>query len=156
MKLYFLRHGIADWPNWDRADAERPLTDEGIEKMKAEAKAIKQLDLELDVVLSSPFVRARQTAEAAASRLGLDVIEEPALAPGFSAEHLRAVLGRYLTAQSVMLVGHEPDFSKTISHLIGGGRVAIKKGGLARVDLQSIDPPSGELIWLLTPKTLNA
>jgi phosphohistidine phosphatase len=55
-----------------------------------------------------------------------------------------------------MLVGHEPDFSRTISALIGGGRVVMKKGGLARVDVESIDPPDGELVWLVTSKTLGA
>jgi phosphohistidine phosphatase len=54
-----------------------------------------------------------------------------------------------------MLVGHEPDFSRTIADLIGGGRVVMKKGGLARVDLESVDPPSGALVWLLAPKVMT-
>ncbi len=155
MQLYFLRHSLADWPDWDVArDHERPLTGEGIERMKAEAKAIQQLDLQLDAILTSPLLRARQTAEPVARRLGLDVIEEPALAPGFDVERLREVLRRHAAAGAIMLVGHEPDFSRTIAQLIGGGRVAMKKGGLARVDLDALDPPGGELVWLLAPKTL--
>ncbi len=156
MQLYFLRHGLADWPDWDQArDDDRPLTDKGIEKMKAEAKAIERLGLGLNAILSSPLVRARQTAEAVAERLNMDVIEEPALAPGFDVERLRDVLHRHPDAGALMLVGHEPDFSRTIAQLIGGGRVAMKKGGLARVDLDSLDPPGGELVWLLAPKTLH-
>ena len=155
MQVYFLRHGLADWPNWDkRRDDERPLTGEGVEKVKAEAKAIQQLDLQLDAILTSPLLRARQTAEPVARRLGLDVIEEPALAPGFDIERLGGVLRRHAGASAILLVGHEPDFSRTIAQLIGGGRVAMKKGGLARVDLDALDPPAGELVWLLAPKTL--
>ena len=142
MQLYFLRHGVADWPNWDSTrDAERPLTDEGIEKMKAEAKFIAQLGLGLDAIVSSPFTRAYQTAEAVAKRLDLEVTEDPLLAPGFDAQRLRELVRRYPDAKAIALVGHEPDFSRTISELIGGGRVVLKKGGLARVDLDSIDPP---------------
>ncbi len=155
MKLYFLRHGLADWPNWDPArDHERPLTDEGAEKMRAEARMIQRLGLGLDAILSSPLVRAWQTAAPVAERLGLALVEEPALAPGFDVKRLRDVLPRYPDAGALMLVGHEPDFSRTIGQLIGGGRVAMKKGSLARVDLASVDPPSGELVWLLAPKVL--
>jgi len=155
MQLYFLRHGVADWPDWDPArDDERPLTDAGIVKMRAEAKAIARLELDLKAILTSPLVRARQTAEAVAGRLDMQPIEEPALAPGFNARRLQDVLKRYPDAGALMLVGHEPDFSRTIAQLIGGGRVAMKKGGLARVDLASFDPPKGELAWLLTSRTL--
>ncbi|HLF28800.1 MAG TPA: phosphohistidine phosphatase SixA [Anaerolineae bacterium] len=155
MQLYFLRHGLADWPNWDAArDDERPLTDAGAAKMKAEAKTIQRLDLKLDAILSSPLVRAWQTAEAVAKRLNLEVNGEPALAPGFDVKRLRAIVRRHAQADALMLVGHEPDFSGTIAHLIGGGRVVLKKGGVARVDLDSLDPLSGALVWLLAPKTL--
>ena len=156
LQLYFLRHGLADWPNWDRArDDERPLTDEGVEKMKVEAKAIALLGLALDAIVSSPYARATQTAEPVARRLNLDVIKDEALAPGFDVDRLRQVLARYPDAKAVMLVGHEPDFSRTIADLIGGGRVVMKKGGLARVDLESVDPPSGALVWLLAPKVMT-
>lgn len=155
MKIYFLRHGLADWPNWDAArDAERPLTDEGIKKMKVEAKAIERLDLGLDVILSSPYTRARQTAQSVADQLGLKVIDDDQLAPGFDADRLRDVLRRYPNAESIMLVGHEPSFSAAISQLIGGGQIVMKKGSLARVDVDSIDSLRGELVWLLTPKLL--
>ncbi len=155
MQLYFLRHGVADWPDWDPArDDERPLTDAGVVKMKAEAKTIERLELDLKAILTSPLARARQTAEVVAERLAVKAIEEPALAPGFNAKRLQEVLKRYPDAGALMLVGHEPDFSRTIAQLIGGGRVAVKKGGLARVDLESIDPPKGELVWLFAPKTL--
>ena len=155
MKLYFLRHGLADWPDWDAArDAERPLTEEGIKKMKVEAKAIERLELGLDVIFSSPYTRARQTAQAVADQLGLKVIDEDQLAPGLDVDRLRDVLRRYPNAESIMLVGHEPSFSAAISQLIGGGQIVMKKGSLARVDVDSIDSLRGELVWLLTPKLL--
>jgi phosphohistidine phosphatase len=157
MQLYFLRHGLADWPEWDPArDHERPLTKEGIKKMKAEAKVMAQLDLKLDAILSSPFTRALQTADIVAGQFKLDVTEEAALAPGFNLDRLADIVTRYSAAKALMLVGHEPGFSMTIHELIGGGRIIMKKGGLARVDVTSFDPLSGHLAWLLSPKVLTA
>ncbi len=155
MKLYFLRHGLADWPDWDPArDAERPLTDEGVKKAKSEAQAIARLDLGLDVIVSSPYTRAHQTAQAVADRLGVTVLDDDRLAPGFNLDRLREILHRHTGAEAIMLVGHEPSFSSVISELIGGGRIVMKKGGLARVDVDSIDSLHGDLTWLLTSKLL--
>jgi len=156
MQLYFLRHGLADWPDWDpNQDHTRPLTKEGVKKMKATAKVIAQLDLKLDAILSSPFTRALQTADIVAGQLKLDATEEAALAPGFNLERLGDIVTRYSSAKALMLVGHEPGFSMAIHEIIGGGRVVLKKGGLARVDVTSLDPLSGQLIWLLPPKMLS-
>ncbi len=155
MKLYFLRHGVADWPNWNKPDDQRPLTPEGIERLKAQSKALKRLDLKLDVILSSPLPRAKQTAEIVADRLGLKVTTSAALAPGFDMAKLTKLLAAHAKAEAVMLAGHEPDFSTCISGLIGGGRIELKKGGLARVDLETLEPPAGELVWLLGPRTMT-
>ena len=156
MRLYFLRHGIADWPQWDMdRDHERPLNDEGVKKMKAEARAIAQLDLGLNVILSSPYTRAWQTADIVAEHLMLELREEPLLAPGFNLDRLREILSRHADKNVLMLVGHEPGFSLTIGELIGGGRIEMKKGGLARVDLDSIEALQGQLVWLLTSKVLT-
>jgi len=153
MKLYFLRHGIADWPEWDPTrDHERPLTKEGLKKMKAEAKTIATLDLQLDAILSSPYTRAYQTADIVAGRLGLDVKVEPRLAPGFNLDKLRQIVAEYAPAQALLLAGHEPTFSLVIAEISGGGRVQMKKGTLARVDVNS--ELQGELVWLLQPKIL--
>lgn len=155
MNIYFLRHGLADWPGWSRPDDERPLTEDGIKRMKAEARTIKRLDLGLVAILSSPLARARQTADCVAERVGIPVVENRLLAPGFNREKLGKILGEYKNANALMLVGHEPDFSMTIGALIGGGRVAMKKGGLARVDIESPDMLHGELVWLLAPRVLT-
>ena len=156
MQLYFLRHGLADWPDWDPAqDHLRPLTKDGLKKMKAAAKTLARLGLQLDVILSSPYTRALQTADIVAGLVGQEVTEESRLAPGFNLERLREIVTRYPTAQALLLVGHEPTFSATITTLIGGGRIVLKKGSLARVEVTSFDPLSGALVWLIAPKVLT-
>ena len=84
MKLYFLRHGKADWPDWDKPDDERPLTKDGRREMERIAKFLRDLKVEPAIVLSSPLPRAKQTAEYAAEALSVKLQEEPALAPGFT------------------------------------------------------------------------
>jgi phosphohistidine phosphatase len=157
MKLFFLRHGLAgDRSEWQGNDAARPLTDEGVEKMQRTAATLAQLDFGLDAIITSPLVRARQTAEIVAQKLDLDskLAEDARLALGFNVEQLRAVLHDHVDANALMFVGHEPDFSETISALVGGGRIVCKKGGLALVKLSSAHARHGELIWLLPPRVL--
>lgn len=154
MNLYFLRHGLADWPNWNKPDDERPLTDEGFERMKAQAKALKRLGLAPDLIAASPLVRAQQTAQLVADRFDLTVNVTPLLAPGFDLKKLSAIVRDLPTVKELIVVGHEPDFSTTISALIGGGRVVMKKGGLARVEVFSTEPLAGQLVWLLAPKVM--
>ena len=157
MKLFFLRHGLAgDRSEWKGNDASRPLTDEGVKKMKRAAATLDELDLKLDVIITSPLVRARQTAEIAAQKLNLNskLVKDQRLAPGFNVDHLRAVLLNHPGVNAVMLIGHEPDFSETISALVGGGRIVCKKGGLALVELPDANSRHGELVWLMPPKVL--
>lgn len=155
MELFFLRHGLAgDRSEWQGDDAKRPLTDEGKEKMKRTAATLAALDLGLDVIITSPFVRAQQTAEIVARKLNCSLVEDKRLAPGFNADQLYKLLLDHPDANTVMLVGHEPDFSETISALIGGGRVVCKKGGLALVELPNAHSRQGELVWLVPPKVL--
>lgn len=157
MKVYFLRHGIA-WERgeWKGADAERPLTSDGIEKLRNTAETLVHLDLGLDAIITSPLVRARQTAEIVAEKLGLraKLSEDKRLASGFNQDQLHVILREHSRANAVMLVGHEPDLSETISKLIGGGRIVMKKGGLALVELPNAQSRRGELLWLLPPKWL--
>ncbi len=153
MKLYFLRHGIADWPDWDPARAhERPLTKDGVKKMKDQAQALAELDIQIDAVLSSPYARAYQTADIVAGKLGLEVKIEPRLAPGFNADKLKEIAAAFSDNQALLLVGHEPNLSMVIAELTGGGRVQMKKGALARVDVNH--ELQGELVWLLQPRIL--
>ncbi len=154
MRLYFLRHGLADRSAWHGPDDLRPLTPRGVQRMQAEARTLAALGIAPTAVLTSPLQRALQSAQITARSLGIVAQTDPRLAPGFDLVALYAILRQYAGADSLMLVGHEPDFSLTIGALIGGGSVVCKKGTLARVDLHTLDPPRGTLVWLLPPKVL--
>jgi phosphohistidine phosphatase len=157
MILYFLRHGLAwERETWTGDDALRPLTKKGENSLAAIAETLFGLGLGLDLILASPYVRAYQTAVIVAKRMQkMDVlVQDSRLAPGFGLAELAEILKDHKDANCIMLVGHEPDFSQTVSGLIGGGNLVFKKAGLARVDLSSHAPPEGELIWLIPPKVL--
>jgi phosphohistidine phosphatase len=123
--------------------------------MKEQARGLRRLGVRPDVLLSSPLVRARQTAEIVRQALGLDSRLVDALAPGCDMTRLRDLLGEYRSAERIMVVGHEPDFSGLIGALTGGGRILLKKGGLARVDLETVGDGAGTLVWLLPPLALR-
>jgi phosphohistidine phosphatase len=158
MQLLFLRHGVAEpRETWRGSDAERPLTAQGRKAMTRAAAAFAELGVTPDLIVTSPLVRARQTAEIAAAGLAIvdRLVRDTRLAPGFDVEDLRDILHEHGESDIVMLVGHEPDFSSVIARLIGGGRVVCKKGGLARVDVFEATAGGGELVWLLPPKDLT-
>jgi len=148
MKLYFLRHGKADWPGWDRPDDERPLTRKGQKEIRGVATLLRVLEVEPTLILSSPLPRALETAQIVARGLNIKLKQDHALAPGFGIAELRKIFNR-TRKQDLMIVGHEPDFSMTITALTGG-RIKLAKAGLARVDL---DKPAGDgrLVWLIPP-----
>jgi phosphohistidine phosphatase len=153
MYLYFLRHGEANWPNWNKPDDARPLTDRGKKEMRKVAAFLKQLGLRLDQIITSPLPRAEQTARIAAEALGLKVHEEDLLLSGFSTRELKRLIKKY-PGESVMLVGHEPDFTDVISALTGA-QLKLSKGGLALVDAD-IGEGRGRLLWLFPPKIAKA
>ena len=158
MILYFLRHGLAGLrEEWQGDDATRPLTKKGMKNMGRQAKTLARLNLRLDMIITSPLTRALQTADIVARALKIVEPLEPdeRLAPGFGRDDLEQVLAAHPEAKNIMLVGHEPDFSLTISALTGGGKVILKKGGLARVDITATDPLQGALVWLLPPKIMR-
>ena len=148
MKLYLLRHGKADWPNWDQPDDERPLTEEGKKEVAAVAKLLSRLGI-TPVILTSPLPRASQTAEIAGKHLNVKVHTEPLLRPGFDAARLGKVL-RNFSGKSLMVVGHEPDFTRTIFQLTGGN-TKMSKAGAALIELET-GPMKGVLRWLVPPK----
>jgi phosphohistidine phosphatase len=149
MELYFLRHGQADWPNWNKTDDERPLTKRGKKEMRDVAKFLARLKVRPTLIVTSPLPRASQTAEIAADYLKAKLRKDELLAPGFGMSELRTVLKRH-RAKVLMLVGHEPDFTTVISGLTGGS-LKLSKAGVALVDA---DPESeeGKLLWLFPPK----
>src|SRR6266540_1393583 len=95
MKLYFLRHGEADWPNWKKPDDERPLTKRGKREMRDVAKFLDRLKVRPDLIVTSPLPRAAQTAEIAADYLKAKVRKDESLAPGFGRSKLRIVVKRH-------------------------------------------------------------
>lgn len=148
MKLYFFRHGEADWPNWNKSDDERPLTGAGAKEVRRVAKFLSKLEI-APLILTSPLPRARQTAEIAADVLGAKIRQEKNLKPGFHANTLAKLLQEF-SGCDLMLVGHEPDFSDTIGELTGGA-IKLPKAGVALVDLDE-SCMRGRLRWLLPPK----
>jgi phosphohistidine phosphatase len=138
--LWLLRHAEAEDGS---PDSERPLTEKGRRQAQAAGAALAALGVELDACLTSPKVRAYDTARLACEALGVEPRHEPKLAGGpFDAEQLAAGLGE------VLLVGHDPDFSMAV-HAMTGAQVRMKKGGLAGVD-------TGELRVLLRPTEIAA
>ena len=158
LRLYFLRHGKA-WSraDWREDDDLRPLTDAGEALMRAEGRAMKAMGLAPDVIVTSPLARARRSAEIVAAELGMSdrLLEDRRLASGFDAARLSEIVAREAPVASLMVVGHEPDFSFTVAELTGGGRVDFKKGGLARVDVSGPQLDDGILAWLLTPALIT-
>jgi len=149
MELYFLRHGEAQWPDWKKSDDERPLTKRGKKEMHEVAAFLRRLKVQPDLILTSPLPRAAQTAEIAAEHLEVKCREEQRLAPGFGAAELEQLINKH-SVESLMIVGHEPDFTRTIAALTGAS-LKLSKGGVALVD---VDLPSGKgrLLWLFPPK----
>ena len=153
MHLYFLRHGEADWPNWNKPDDERPLTERGKKEMKKVAAFLRRLDLSLDHIITSPLARAKQTAEPVAKFFELELSQDELLEPGFGSTELKKLVKKY-PGESLMVVGHEPDFTKTISALTGAS-LKLSKGGLALVDVD-LTTMRGKLLWLFPPKIPKA
>jgi phosphohistidine phosphatase len=149
MLLYFLRHGKADWPNWKTPDDERPLTKSGKREMREVAKFLRRLKVQPDVIVTSPLPRAAQTAEIAADYLKAKLLEDDLLEPAFGTDDLQTLLKRE-SADSVMIVGHEPSFTEVISELTGAS-VKLSKAGIALVELDP-DSKKGRLLWLFPPK----
>jgi phosphohistidine phosphatase len=156
-RVYFLRHGKAlSRADWSEDDDLRPLTDAGEALVLAEAQAMKRAGLDVGVIVTSPLARARRTAEIVAEELDLSerVLEDERLAHGFDLRRLMKIVARQAGNAALMVVGHEPEFSATISAAIGGGRVEMKKGALACVDFAGPDLKNGVLAWLVTPAQL--
>jgi len=160
MEIYILRHGIAverGAPGYKK-DSERPLTKEGEEKMHQIAEAMLAMGLKFDLILSSPYVRAADTAQIAASHFDEGVtLTNSLVAGGSPLELIREI--NHAKVQRVLLVGHEPDLSSLISLLITGGTdaaIELKKGGLCKLTTEKlVFGQCATLNWLLTPKHLR-
>ena len=161
MKLYLLRHGIAVEPGTPgfENDSERPLIPKGERRLRSAAAAMGKMELSFDLILSSPFVRAKQTAEIVAGELKLKKRLQfaDALACRGSMKNLVGLLAGLESApENVLLVGHEPYLSRLISLLVSGdadaAAVEMKKGGLCKLEVGELQlGQCARLAWLLTP-----
>lgn len=164
MDLYLLRHAIAverGTPGFE-ADHLRPLIADGRVKMERIAAGMAALELRFDAILTSPYVRAEQTAEIAAAALGQrkKLRHEPALQADRSPQEFVARLaGKLAEHQRILAVGHEPFLSSLATLLLGlpgGSAVIMKKGGLCKLAIAQLKPkPVAQLEWLLTPRQLR-
>ncbi len=163
-QLFIMRHGIALDRNSPLAvnDAMRPLTPKGRSRVERIATELHKMGYAFDWIVTSPLVRAAETAEVVAASQEpappVDVCQ--ALRPGASQEDVLAFLAKNPDRRSVMLVGHEPDLSTLAGRLIGAGREAnleFRKGGCCLIEYSSIPTQySGRLVWWLTPRALRA
>jgi phosphohistidine phosphatase len=164
MNIYLLRHGIAverGSPEFEN-DSERPLTREGKKQLRKTSRALKRMNLDFDLILSSPFARAKQTAETVAGELKLKrrLKFSDELQPDGNAKKLIQQLNELKPPpENLLLVGHEPYLSSLISLLISGDEnvaMDFKKGGLCKLEIEKLRFTScATLAWLLTPKQMK-
>jgi phosphohistidine phosphatase len=160
LEVYLIRHGVAaerskEWLD----DSKRPLTPEGLLRLRKEARALNDLDIGFDQIISSPLVRTRQTADVFAEVLKghPPVAVSDALAPAGTPAAVMQELTKHVRKARVALVGHEPNLGELAAELIGA-RVPLefKKGGLCRIDFDVLPPKGmGRLRWFVTPKMLR-
>ena len=160
MELLIVRHGIAVEPGTAGfTEAERPLTEEGTLRFREAARGLAALLPRPDVLLTSPLVRARQTAEIAAEAWGKRKPQiEPRLAAGAAPQAILSCLAEHGESGLVATFGHEPDCSRLLGHLLGSrhdDRLAFKKGGAALVELAGGAAGFGQLVWFLPPRILR-
>lgn len=162
MEIYVVRHGIAI----DREDPkcppdpERYLTEEGIEKTKRVAAGVAALSATADVLLSSPYVRAMQTAEIFATALDYPkqkIRQTDLLLPGAEPTLLFRELAKDKHHSTLFIFGHAPQLDDVIATALGSKHhmTSLKKAGVALLELKRVSPPNGQLVWLATPKLLR-
>jgi phosphohistidine phosphatase len=160
LELYLIRHGVAgergeEYPD----DSKRPLTSDGVARLRKEAQALDQLGVTFEQILCSPLVRTRQTADVFAEIMKSKppVTTSDALTPAGSPAAVIQELGKHMRKASIALVGHEPNMGELAAHLIGAKiPLPFKKGAIARIDF-SVFPPKGkgELVWFVPPRMLR-
>jgi len=162
MRIYLMRHGPAierDDPDCP-AEAERYLTPKGVERTRAAAEGLAELDIRPSVLLTSPYVRAVQTGEIVCDALDIDPTRlrasealKPEAKPARIAEELSG-----LTAEEVICFGHAPHLDDFIAYAVRASApfTALKKAGVACLDVQRFSPAEGQLRWLLSSKLLRA
>jgi phosphohistidine phosphatase len=160
-EIYLIRHGLAEarseaWPD----DSKRPLTDDGMSRLRKAARGLVRLGVAFDVVMTSPYVRARQTAEifAAAMDPKPNLTNADSLTPDGSFAAIVDDLGKHARRGRIALVGHEPSIGELAARLIGSRHpIPFKKGAVCCIEVDSLPPAGpGNLLWFLTPKILRS
>lgn len=149
MILYLLRHGSAEAAA-GRPDRERALTPEGIRQIQAQAACLRRAGLRLDRIYTSPYLRARQTAELVGAELGLTVDVAPVLQCGCAFDDAVALLQEADGAEAVMLVGHQPDLGRIVQ-AFSGSEVAVQTGTLVVLDVYRLRSRGAALVGLYDP-----
>jgi phosphohistidine phosphatase len=152
--VHLLRHAHAGDPErWTDDDSLRPLSEKGRRQAERLGRLLAGLDEAPDLFITSPKVRAVQTAELVADALGAPVVVDRRLGAAFDIAVLEDILLAHADADRPCVVGHDPDFSEVLGDLVGAAMVPMRKGAIARVDVQSRDlaPGRGVLRYLLPP-----
>ena len=163
MKIYLIRHSNAVDPGTPgyEDDSLRPLTEKGHDKMKTIASALKELDVQPDLIVSSPYIRARQTAEILAKVLKYkqELVFSDTLVPMGNADNIIGEINEKYSVDELVLVGHEPCFSTLISTLTVGNpelAINIKNGGVCCLSSDDLHTERKAVLeWFLTPKILT-
>src|SRR6516165_6531397 len=160
LEVYLIRHGIAaergkEWPD----DSKRPLTPEGLVSLRKEARALTNLGVTFDQIVSSPLVRTRQTADVFSAELKghPEIVLADALAPAGTPASIIQEIAKHIRKARIALVGHEPNLGELAAELIGArAPLEFKKGGICRIDFEVLPPKGvGHLRWFVTPKMLR-
>jgi phosphohistidine phosphatase len=164
MNLFLLRHGIAAEPDalGIKTDAERPLVPKGEDRLRAAAVAMEKMKLSFDAIISSPYLRAKQTAEIVARHFKLQkkLAFSDDLIPGGNPQALiRQINDLKPAPENILLVGHEPYLSRFIALLAAGiptATIEMKKGGLCKLEVEELEcGHCATLAWLLTPRQME-
>jgi phosphohistidine phosphatase len=157
MQVYLLRHGIAEDSRAAKGDADRELTPDGRRKLKDTLRIADAAEVKPTLILTSPLVRAVQTAELAGTVLSYkqEILRTKALLPGSSPEQVWDEVRVHREEAGLMLVGHDPLFTRLTGYLLGAPELQVdfKKGAILRVDFDNFGPrPKGLLRWFLVSK----
>ena len=158
MLLHLLRHAHAGNPeSWDGPDAARPLSEKGREQAERLGAHLAGVAFKADAIITSPKIRAAETAEIVAGHLGVAVTEDDRLAGSLDLQTLEAVFSRAGDPDRPILVGHDPDFSELLAELCDAANVPMRKGAFARIECdRPLQPGGGTLRWLIAPDALRS
>jgi phosphohistidine phosphatase SixA len=157
LQLHFLRHADAGDPEgWAGDDAMRPLSEKGELQAERLGSFLAEIGFKPDAIISSPKLRARQTAELVGSATGVGVRLDDRLAGGFDPATVDAILADAGSPSRPVLVGHDPDFSQVLGWLANADGLTMKKGAFARVDVRGpVADGRGTLRWLVPPDLID-